>query len=223
MPRAFFIISILLTIILSTQLFAGGNRVVSRYLKEPAVKWENNLITGKLTNVPVKGLLEELLRKEGSNWEVIGDLKGTLNISFDDMTINDSIKKIMRLGHYNFTLIFDLEEHTDKPLPHRIKYLTIYQNDKIIRFSRTSRIALAANNKQITKPPKAARQKTDAVSPTTKSPAVRKQSKNTLPSDPTEKEIADIENEMKAVADEMLAEKIITHEEYKELIGEMER
>ena len=222
MPRAFFIISILLTIILSTQLFAGGNRVVSRYLKEPAVKWENNLITGKLTNVPVKGLLEELLRKEGSNWEVIGDLKGTLNISFDDMTINDSIKKIMRLGHYNFTLIFDLEEHTDKPLPHRIKYLTIYQNDKIIRFSRTTQQIPAPKNKIVKKV-----RKSDIGEPAVTLPAPlqakKTKDRNTRQSEPTEEEIADIENEMKAVADEMLAEKIITHEEYKELIGEMER
>ena len=222
MPRAFFIISILLTILFSTQLLAGGSKIVSRYLKEPDVTWEKNVITGELKNVPVKDLLEELLRKEGSNWEVIGDLKGTLSISFDNMTINDSIKKIMRLGHYNFVLIFDRDKITDKPLPHRIKNLTIYQEDKITRFSRTSRIALAAKNKQITKPPKAVRQKTNAVSPTTKNPAVRKQIKNTLPSDPTEKEISALNEEIKAFADEMLAEKKITQEEYDELIGEME-
>lgn len=223
MPRAFFIISILLTIFLSTQVFADGNGTFSRYLKEPAVKWENNVITGELKNVPVKDLLEELLRKEGSNWEVIGDLKGTLSISFDNMTINDSIKKVMRLGHYNFTLIFDSDELADKPLPHRIKYLTVYQKDKIIRFSRTSQLTVASPKKQINKSPKAAPQGTTAVSPVPKHLAERKQRTNTPPSGPTKKEISALNEEIKAFADEMLAAKKITQEEYNELVGEMER
>jgi hypothetical protein len=213
----------LITILLSNQLLAGGSRNVSRYLKEPAVKWENNVITGELKNVPVKGLLEELLRKQGSNWEVIGDLKGTLNISFDDMTINDSIRKIMRLGHYNFVLIFDRDELTDNPLPHRIKNLTIYQKDKIIRFSRTSQLTVASQKKQINKPPKAARQRTTALSPIPKNLAEGKRSRTTLPTGPTKKEIMALNNEIKAFADEMLAAKKITQEEYNELVGEIER
>lgn len=222
MPRAFVIISILLTILLSIQVFAGGNGPFFRYLKEPAVKWENNVITGQLTNVPVKGLLEELLRKEGYSWEVIGDLKGSLSISFDNMTINESIKKIMRLGHFNFVLIFDRDDPADITPPHRIKNLMIYQGQQRIRFSRSAQQIPAPKQKKVKKV-----QKPDIGEPAVALPAPpsakETKGRNTWRPQPTEEEIADIEKEMKAVADEMLAEKIITQEEYNELIGEMEK
>lgn len=77
--------------------------------------------------------------------------------------------------------------------------------------------------KQINKPPKAARQRTTALSPIPKNLAEGKRSRTTLPTGPTKKEIMALNNEIKAFADEMLAAKKITQEEYNELVGEIER
>jgi hypothetical protein len=215
------IISILFTVLLSAPVFAGGNMPRSRYLKEPAVKWENNLITGKLRNVPVKGLLEELLRQEGFDWEVIGNLKDTISVSFNHLTINESIRKILRLSRFNYALIVDEPEPHESNSSNLIKELTIYQNDQVVRFSRTAKQLPAQKKKKIKKAPNPGNKKATAALPS-KPPAEKPKKSQTLPSGLTTEEISSLNKEMKAFADEMLAEKKITAEEYKELIEELE-
>jgi hypothetical protein len=191
-----------------------------RFLKEPAVKWNDERLTGEVKNAPVKNLITELLRMAGSNWEVIGNLTGTISMSFDHLTINDSIKKIMRLNRFNYALIFDEGQPHGSKNSHLIKELTIYQGDQRIRFSRSAKQIPAPGKRNF----KTARQPGSgriAALPA-KPPAEKPKKSQTLPTGPTTEEISALNKEMKAFADEMLSEKKITPEEYKELIGELE-
>ena len=76
---------------LSSSVFAVGQGATYRFLREPAVKWNDGRLEGEVKNAPVENLITELLQRagtKGTNWEVIGNLKGNINISFDNLTIN---------------------------------------------------------------------------------------------------------------------------------------
>jgi len=152
---------------------------------------------------------------------VIGKLEGKISISFDHLTISESINKIMRISRYNYALIFEEQEPIDSMSTQNIKELTIYQKDQRIRFSRTQKQISKPQKEKITKTSNTGRPKSLAdlpAKPVAKKPIIR----NTPQSKPTREEMAAIDKEIKAFADEMLAEKKITMEEYNELIGELE-
>jgi hypothetical protein len=221
MIRQIIFIIILLSVCLSSPVLAVGKGPAYRFLKEPAVKWTDARLTGEVKNAPVISLITELLQKAGSNWEVIGNLEGSISISFDNLTINDSIKKIMRLNHFNYALIFDERQPQDSKSSHLIKELTIYQGNQRIRFSRTAKQAPAPGKKNFKEVRKPVTGKIAAAWPA-KPPAEKSKIPNTQRPEPTEEEMTQIDKELRAFADEMLAEKKITLKEYKELIGELE-
>ncbi len=221
MIRQIVLIIILLSGYASSPALAVGKGPAYRFLKEPAVKWDVSRLTGEVKNAPVINLITEILQKEGSNWQVIGKLTGTISISFDHLTINDSIKKIMRISRYNYALVFEEQEPADSISSHLIKELTIYQGDRRIRFSRTATQPPAPGKKIFKKTPKPVSGRITAASPA-KPTAQKPKIPNTRQSEPTREEIAEFDREMKAAADELLAEKKITLKEYKELIGELE-
>lgn len=72
----------MLGVCISSPDFAAAKEPVYHFLKEPAVKWKNQRLTGEVENAPVKFLLTELLRKGGADWEVIGNLNATTNVIF---------------------------------------------------------------------------------------------------------------------------------------------
>jgi hypothetical protein len=202
---------------LSSPILAVGQGPAYRFLKEPAVKWNDERLTGEVINAPVKNLITELLQMAGYNWEVIGKLEGKISISFDHLTISESINKIMRISRYNYALIFEEQESFDSMSTQNIKELTIYQKDQRIRFSRTQKQISKPQKEKITKASNTGTPKSVSALPA--KPAAKKPKlRNTRQSEPTREEIAVIEEEIKAFADEMLAEKKITMEEYKELI-----
>ena len=206
---------------LSSPILAVGQGPAYRFIREPAVKWNDERLTGEVINAPVKNLISELLWMEGYNWEVIGKLEGKISISFDHLTISESINKIMRISRYNYALIFEEQEPFDSMSTQNIKELTIYQKDQRIRFSRTQKQISKPKKEKITKASNTGIPKSLAAlpaKPAAKKPIIR----NTRESKPTREEMADIDKEIKAFADEMLAEKKITMEEYNELIGELE-
>src|SRR5210317_913563 len=100
MIRQIIFIIIFIGSYLSSPILAVGKGPAYMFLKEPAVKWNDERLTGEVKNAPLENLITELLRMAGSNWEVIGNLEGKISISFDKLTINDSIKKIMRLNRF---------------------------------------------------------------------------------------------------------------------------
>lgn len=202
---------------------AGETKSAPHSLKNYQLQSEGGRLTGELKNVAIEKLLEEVLQIDGFRWEVNGKLNGSISISLSQLTVEQCIKKIMRLNHFNYALIFDHDDSADNNNPHRIKNLTIYQKDEIVRFSRTSQITLAAKKKQINLTPNAVSKRTTAVSPVAKPLAEKKQTKETLPSDPAVKEISAHKLEMKAYVDDLLGEDKITQEEYDALIGEMKK
>lgn len=209
---------------LSSSVFAVGQGSSYTFLKEPAIKWNDERLQGEVKNAPVKNLITELLQRTGTEdtfWEVNGNLEGSMSISFDNLTIDESIKKIMRHNRFNYTLIFDERQPRDTNSFQRIKELAIYRKDQTIRFSRTA--------KQIPS--------TEVISsPGTSKPVIGKPAdslpaaplaakstvRNTPRSEPTNEEIEGIDEEMRAIADELLAEEKISQEEYDALIGEIE-
>jgi hypothetical protein len=221
MLRQTIIISILIGAYLSSPVFAVGKGPAYRYLKQPAVKWSGERLTGEIKNAPLASLLTELLRMEGFNWEVIGNLGGTISVSFDHLTINDSIKKIMRLNRFNYALIFDERPSRDANSTHLIKELTIYQRNQKIRFSRTADQIPAPKKKKVKTARETNPSKIIAAMPA--KPVVKKSNiRKTQPSKPTKEEMAAIDKELRAFAEEMLAGKKITQEEYNEMVGETE-
>jgi hypothetical protein len=221
MIRQTIFIIILLGGYLSFPVSSVGQGPSNIFLKEPTVKWSDERLTGEVKNAPVKNLITELLRMAGTNWEVIGNLEGKISISFDNLTINESIKKIMRISRYNYALLFEEQEPIDSMSTQNIKELTIYQKDQRIRFSRTQKQINKPKKEKITKASNPGTPKSVAAlpaKPAAKKPIIR----NTRQSEPTREEIAAIDKELRAFADEMLAEKKITQEEYNELIREMD-
>ena len=209
---------ILLSVVLSTTAMAGS----SRYLVAPAVKWENNRLTGAVKNVPIQTLLEELLGKEGYQWEVKGNLSGKIGLSFDDMTIEESIRKIMRLGKYNYALIHSTPASPENSSSPQIKELTIYQKDDTIRFSRTSqKFAVPSKKANIRTVRKPRKPKKTAASVTDRA-IVHTKAKKLIPEKPSNEELAEMDRQFKEMADEMLAAKEISQEEYAQMMKEMQ-
>lgn len=223
MLRIFTIFSLLLTLILTTTARADATGFSSRYLKEPAVKWENNRFTGKVKNAPIGNLLVELLQHEGYQWEVKGNLSGHTSINFNDLTIQESVQQIMRLGSYNYTLVQTGPPSSDGSNPPKIEELTIYQDDKIIRFSRTPQKISVPSKTAHMNPVRQRRRATTPVASSAKRPAVPRKSQKTLPKKPGKERLATIDKQLKEMADDMLAKKEMTREEYEELMKEIKR
>ncbi len=123
----------------------------------------------------------------------------------------------MRISRYNYALIFEEQEPIDSISAQHIKELTIYQKDQRIRFSRAQKQINKPKKEKITKASNLGTPKSVAALPA-KPPAKKPKHRNTRQSKPTREEMAAIDKEFRAFADEMLAAKKITMAEYNELI-----
>jgi len=152
--RSFFIILLLIGV-LFLQVFASEANPVSHYSKYPQLKWKDERLTGELSNCPVKTLLEELSQKEGFQLEIIGDLNQKLDLSFDHLTLEQSIKKIMRLSNLNYVMIFDVEGQSEDNALYRLNKLIVCQKVKKAQFSssRTQRRRPVRQKRRIEKEP----------------------------------------------------------------------
>ena len=142
---------VLLIGLLSAQIFASEDGTAFRYLKDPHLKWEDERLTGELRNVPVKTLLEELSRKEGFQLEIAGDLDQKLDISFDHLTLEQSIKKIMRLTNLSHIMILDVEGRSEDKALYRLSKLIVCQKGKKARSSRTHRTPPGRHKRRVEK------------------------------------------------------------------------
>lgn len=85
-----------------------------------SLRWKDNRLDGELRDVSVEALLEELSSKGSFELEVKGDAAQTIDISFDRLTLHQSIKKLMRSAKCNYAIVWDPD------VSHGIKKLIVY-------------------------------------------------------------------------------------------------
>ena len=228
--RFYSLLAISFYLVLSIIATAGNGGATGRYLRPPAVIWQDDLIRGELKNVPVQGLVEDLLRAEGYEWDIDGNLEGQISITFDGLTVAESIRRILKRSDVNFAMIQSIADPSESGAGTDIEELTIYQKDGYVRFSRTSRKITATNNPSMMPAiPLAhsdANQRPPKVNPQplapTKQTIKTEPPKPFEPADMTAEERAIMERDLKAMFDEMLANKEITKEEYRKLTKELD-
>jgi hypothetical protein len=191
----------------------------ARYLSGPTVKWEGNRLVGDLRNVPVRGLLEELLQTEGVKWEVEGDLNGQVSVSFDELTLEESIRKVLKSNRYSYTLIQSLPDPPDPSSPSIIKQLTVYQDDKMTRFWRTDqKLGPPPNNLSTPKTVYPANSP-----PVTVADGAPRHQVLPLPVKPevAPEDLERVDEEIKEFLSDLLKERQISAQEYEKMMTEM--
>ena len=224
-------VAIFLCVSLPLQGVAGNGGAYTRYLRPPTVTWQDDLITGDLKNVPVQGIVEDLLRAGGYEWDVEGSLNGQISISLDGLTVAESLHRILKRSDANFAMIQADTDPTDKGLDTGIEKLTIYQKDGYVRFLRTSRKINASKN--IRQRPAISKTRTSTVKrpsktkPSPAAPANRPSKSGQAkvvkpPPDMSPEDRAMMDKELKSMLDDMLTENQITDEEYHQLLEELD-
>lgn len=204
---------ILFTVFL-TQLICFNQTLASEkrnfaYLKAPMVQWSGNRLTGEFKQVPVSGLLEDLIKSENVDCDVTGNLPGAISIRFENLTPEEVIHKIMLNNNYNYTLVSGSESASTDDR-HSIGKLTIYQGDEIVTFSsvpKRSRMPQATNKMAHAKP--TASLKKMGTRQTTLSPGQHKE------------DIEKLHREYKGFLDSLLESKKISKEEYEKALADM--
>jgi hypothetical protein len=194
---------------------AGENKPVSHSPKNYQVQIEGGRLTGELKNVAVKGLLVEFLQTVGFRWVVKAELNDAISISFAQLTVEQCIKKIMRLSHFSYALVLDGEQSPSSTKPIYIKELIIYKNDNIIRFSRTQQKGLARQNIKIEEKPMP--EKDVAISSHPKSLSKEKKHRK-RPSRKYKVEFEGTSQDLKTFVNELLIENRISPDEYEKIM-----
>ena len=210
---------ILLISVLSLQVFAGEGKPVPYYSMYPQLKWEDERLTGGLKNVPVKTLLEELSRKDGFQLEILGDLKQKLDLSFDHLTLEQSIKKIMRLSNLSYVMILDVEGQFEDNALYRLSKLIVCQKDKSAQYSRTHRMRPERQKRRIEKKPPP-NEEEEAISQSPEPSANRRQRPKKAPRK-SEVEFEGSPEDLRSYVEEMSKEGLINSEEYKMILEKM--
>ena len=145
----FFLISIIIGFS-SFQVFANDDDYDYRYLKEPSVTWEDGRLTGEIENVPVEVLLEELAWKKNFQLEIFGDINQDINISFDHHTLEESIKKIMRITHLSHVLISDAEKRSKGEVSYCLSELIVFARGERIRSAQNRPLQSVKDTRKLT-------------------------------------------------------------------------
>ena len=209
-----FLIALLIGL-LSAQIFASEHESDFRYLKDPQLKWEGERLTGELKNVPVKTLLEELSRKEGFQLEIVGDLDQKVDISFDHLTLEQCIKKIMRLTNLSHVIISDVEGQPEDKALYRLNKLIVCQKGEKSRSSRTHHTPPAQKKRRVEKKP--APDEEEAISSPPESSGAPRQRPKATPRK-SEVEFEGSPEDLKGYVEEMSQEGRINSEEYKMIL-----
>ncbi len=208
---------ILLIGVLSLQVFAGEVKPVPHYSMYPQLKWEDERLTGELNNCQVKTLLEELSQKEGFQLEIIGDLNRKLDLSFDHLTLEQSIKKIMRLSDLSYVMISDVEGQSEDNALYRLSKLIVCQKNKSTQSSRTHRTRPVPRKRRPEKNPSPDDEEEAISSPPEPSAEHRQRQKQK-----TEMEFEGSPEDLRSYVEEMSREGLINSEEYKMILEKME-
>lgn len=213
---------ILLIGVLSLQVFAGEGKPVPHYSMYPQLKWEDERLIGELSNCPVKTLLEELSRKEGFQLEIIGDLNRKLDLSFDHLTLEQSIKKIMRLSNLSYVMILDVDGQSENKALYRLSKLIVCQKDKSAQSSssRTQRTRPVPQKRRLEKKPPQ-NEKEEAISQSSEPSTEHRQRQKKAPKK-AEMEFEGSPEDLRSYVEEMSREGLINSEEYKMILEKME-
>jgi hypothetical protein len=164
--------------------------------------------------------LEELSWKEGFQLEIFGDLDQQVDISFDHLTLEQSIKKIMRLTNLSYVMISDVEGQSEDKALYRLSKLIVCQKDKKARPSRTHRTPPARKKRSVEKKPSPDDEEEAISSPPEPSGAPRQRPKATPRK--SEVEFEGFPEDLKSYVEEMSREGRISPEEYKMILEKIE-
>lgn len=220
MIRIVFVSIILISGFLPFYASASEKKSVSHSFNNYQVQFEEGRLTGELKNVAVKRLLEEILQKDGFRWEVKGELNGNISISFAQLTVEQCIKKIMRLSHFSYALVLDGEQSPSSTKPIFIKELIIYRDDNVIRFSKTQQKRLARQKGKIEEKPQPKKDETTASHP---KPSVKKENHRESLSRNDKVEFEGTSQDLNTFVNELLIENRISPDEYEDIMKSKEQ
>ena len=182
----------------------------SRYLKPPTVQWNGNRLTGELKKVPVSSLLVDLVRSNNFDCDVSGQLPGTISISFENLTIEEIIHRIMRGNNYNYTLLSTPASADTKDYP-SIAEIAIYKGDSIITFTR---VPIGTQIDQMGG-------KAKHIQPPSPAPNKVPDSQTSLSGEHYAKQKKKLDGVIKGFLDEMLESKEMSKAEYEKALADM--
>lgn len=195
--------AITLTFLCGLLAFASDDHPRPDRLGGAGVSWNDNRLTVRLKDAPVKKVLEELMESEGGGCQVTGDLQGTISMAIHNLTVPQTIHRIMRNRRLDYTMILGSPGLPDG-IHAFVSELAIYQGDTVVRFVRVADHGLAARPKRVEPRPAPVRQRPE------KSPVPAAAA--------TEGKNEDIESEIKSIMDEMLADEKMSKPEYDEVM-----
>lgn len=199
--------AITLTFLCGLLALASGEHPRPDRLGGARVSWNDNRLTVMLKDAPVKKVLEELMESEGGGCQVTGDLQGTISMVIDNLTVPQTIHRIMRNRRLDYTMILGAPGLPDG-IHAFISELAIYQDDTVVRFVRVADRGLAARPERVEPKP---------------APVKQRPEKSPVPAAATEGEMEDIESEIKSIMDEMLADEKMSKPEYDEIMQTFSR
>ena len=215
MIRLVFVFIFLISGFLPFYASAGETKSAPHSLKYYEVQSEGGRLTGELKNVAVKSLLEEVLQKDGFRWEVEGELNGNISISFAQLTIEQCIKKIMRLNHFSYALVLNGGQSLSSAKPNSIKELIIYRDDNVIRFSRTPQKRLTSQNRKIVEKPLPKKDEAIASHP---KPSFNEENHRETRSRNYKIEFEGASDDLKKFVDELMIDDRISQDEYEKIM-----
>ena len=168
-----------------------------KYLAEPMVTYEDELMSGEVKNVPVNDLLQELLKGRDAECMVTGKLEGGVSIRFNRETSQEIIRRIMNVKSYNYTLVV----HGSDSNTAGVKVLSVYQGDAVVRFETRPGVSKIIVNS----PP---RTSSDS-----------KKARNIAGTATTNENFKNPEDEIKEFLNDMLASGDISREEYETVMS----
>jgi hypothetical protein len=199
--RPFFAVALMMLCYLNTSVAA--EHLFPKQIGGSTVSWNDNRLTVEFNNSPVKGVLKGLMESGGSGCQISGDLQGTINFRIDNLTVEDAILKIMRNNNYDYTIISAEAESPPDPYV-SVSELTIYQNDKVVRFVRVPKGEATIQPRRVDPLP---------------IPAAKPPDEQPVPASVAGgEEIEKLDSEIKSLMDEMLTEGKMSQQEYDEAL-----
>ena len=199
--------AIVLTILCGLGTVTAGEYPAPQRLGGSKVTWNENRLTVDLKSAPVKGVLKDLMESEGFSCQVEGDLQGTITMTIDNLTVEETVHKIMRNRKENYTIITSGTDPSDDS--HTVlSELTIYQKNEVVRFEKVPEGILAVEPKRVT----------PAVQPAAQAPPENRSRQSDLA---TQEMREELDAEIKSFLDEMLTEEKMSQQEYEEALRTM--
>lgn len=200
--------AIALTLLCGIPAFAAGEPRGPQIIGGSMVTWNDKRLTAELKNLPVKGVLKDLMSGEGFACQVTGNLEGTISVIIDNLTVEEAIHKILRNRRYDYTMIL-VEPGSPGGWHSAVSELTIYQGANTVRFTQVPKGLPAAELKRVEPAP--------TPTPALASPKEPPDRTNLA----TEEDLEELDMEIKSLMDQMMDEKKMSQQEYDEALRTM--